>query len=694
MSALFDLAFQHHTAGRLAEAETLYREILRSEPQHAEALHGLGFIAWQVGDHAAATELIGAAILMQPATAHYHNNLGLPLQALGRLAEASASYRRALVLNPGYAQAHYNLGNVLKGQGRLGDAAASYRSALAANAGFPEALCNLGSVLRSLGDHNEALACYVRALAVSELPEAKQGFVACVRNIRFSADNALVRDLVVRALTEPWGRPSDLAAVSIGLVQCDAQIHAAIARANAAWPARVEGEALFGAAGAAAAGDHALLLALLQSTPVCDLELERFLTGYRYAMLRMAEKGGDTADTLLGFYCAIAQQCFINEYCFDCTAEEEARAGALRDGLLRAIAAGEPVPPLRVTALAAYFPLHALPSALKLLELKWPSAVTRLLTMQVSEPYEERQLRASIAQLTAVDAAAPGSVRAQYEENPFPRWMRLPAAAGAESLDARLRRLFPAAPLQPLADPREILVAGCGSGLHSIEIARQFPRARVLAIDLSLASLAYAERKTRELGLTNIEYAQADIMRLGNTGHRFDVVESAGVLHHLADPLAGWRVLVSLLRPGGLMRLGLYSERARHTVVAARDFIAERGFEPTPQDIRRCRQELVAAGGEFSPLLAAADFYSMSECRDLLFNVQEHRFTLPQIDAALAGLGLAFLGFDIAPAVLAVYRELFPDDNAMTDLKNWDRFEAEYPDTFAGMFQFWVQKPH
>ena len=116
----------------------------------------------------------------------------------------------------------------------------------------------------------------------------------------------------------------------------------------------------------------------------------------------------------------------------------------------------------------------------------------------------------------------------------------------------------------------------------------------MLAIDLSLSSLAYAQRKTRELGLPNIEYAQADVLALGSIGRSFDVIDASGVLHHLSDPAAGWRALLSLLRPGGLMRVGLYSELGRADIVAARQFIAERGFDATAADIRRCRQELLA----------------------------------------------------------------------------------------------------
>jgi SAM-dependent methyltransferase len=238
----------------------------------------------------------------------------------------------------------------------------------------------------------------------------------------------------------------------------------------------------------------------------------------------------------------------------------------------------------------------------------------------------------------------------------------------------------------------DVLVAGCGTGRHAIQTAQQYAGARVLAIDLSAASLAYASRKTRELGLTNIDYAQADIMQLADSGRRFGLVEAVGVLHHLEDPVAGWKILRSLLS-GGFMRLGLYSETARETVVAARAFIAEHDFPPTADGIRRCRQALLAAGGgqTFPSLPKAADFFSTSECRDLLFNAREHLFTLPQIKGCLQELGLELLGFSLAPETLNAYADRFPADRAMTDLDNWHRFESEHPEVFAGMYQFWTQ---
>src|SRR6202041_2397212 len=112
----------------------------------------------------------------------------------------------------------------------------------------------------------------------------------------------------------------------------------------------------------------------------------------------------------------------------------------------------------------------------------------------------------------------------------------------------------------------------------------------------SLSSISYAKRKTQEQGISNIEYAQADILELGGIARTFDIIESVGVLHHLADPFTGWRTLLSRLRPGGFMWLGFYSELARRHVVAAREFIAARGYASTADGIRRFCQDLTVQG--------------------------------------------------------------------------------------------------
>ena len=228
-----------------------------------------------------------------------------------------------------------------------------------------------------------------------------------------------------------------------------------------------------------------------------------------------------------------------------------------------------------------------------------------------------------------------------------------------------------------------------------LETARRFRGAKVLAVDLSLASLGYASRKTEELGLTNITYAQADILRLGGLDRTFDCIESSGVLHHLAEPLAGWRVLLSLLRPGGCMRIGLYSRVARRDISRARARIAAMGFAPTAATIRRFRQELMdqQRAGEDWHSIFLSDFFSISGCRDLLFHVQEHCLTLEAIAAFLDAHGLTFLGFELDPRVLADYWHHHPEDPSATRLDSWAAYERDHPDIFMEMYQFWIQKP-
>jgi SAM-dependent methyltransferase len=285
-------------------------------------------------------------------------------------------------------------------------------------------------------------------------------------------------------------------------------------------------------------------------------------------------------------------------------------------------------------------------------------------------------------------------VQEQYEQNPYPRWVAPESRTKYESIDALMKQERPHAPYRAL-NKREldVLIAGCGTGRHSIGVAQQLEHAKLLAIDLSSASLGYAKARTNALGVSNIEYAHADILALGSLGRTFDMIQSVGVLHHLAEPWAGWRVLTSLLRPGGVMFIGLYSERARRDVVAARELIATRGYGSTADDIRRARQDLMTQGDEALRNVALFnDFFTLSECRDLLFHVQEHRMTLPQIKDFLAANGLTLLGFEVDFRTAQKYAARFPADKAMTDLECWDQFEQDHPYTFASMYRFWAQK--
>ena len=201
-----------------------------------------------------------------------------------------------------------------------------------------------------------------------------------------------------------------------------------------------------------------------------------------------------------------------------------------------------------LAAVAAYIQLFRLARRRSLLAAPWPDYAVDLLRLQVREPLEEADDRPSIAALTAIADPISIEVMQQYAQNPYPRWTTSLLAALADKEESD--RDGPEDSRRPQSS-EDILIAGCGTGQRAFHVAERWPAARILAVDMSLPSLAYARRKTRQAKLHNIEYAQADILKLATIGKTFDRIEAVGVLHHLADPKLGWRILLSLLKPMG-----------------------------------------------------------------------------------------------------------------------------------------------
>lgn len=730
-------AAQAHRAGQLDQAERGYRRILDYQPGHADSLHRLGVIAYQRGDHAAAQKAIRQAIARNPDSAPYHSHLAMALAASGKTDEALRSCRQAMALDPAlpdvantwgllllakgafqeaaaafaksvalggdWPEAHGNLGDALLALGRLEEARAAYNQALALAPDLAAAHAGLASLSRAAGRLGDAIACYRRALQIEpqnsglqrELALAlhaagdraaalemvrhalraddsfdnRKAFIACVKDLRLGEGGHMLRPLLLRALEENWSRPEELAPVVADLARLDLGDTATLADAELL----------------SRLGRDRLLSALLRLTPNQDPALERILTRARGILLRRAVAGETTAEPLQSFRAALAQQCFLNEYVFPVEEEERYAAQSLRSRLSVADAS----PDMLLTH-ASYFPLHALPDAMEFAQAPWPEAVAAVIAQQIVEPLEEQSLKQTIPRLTAIRDLVSRRVAAQYSENPYPRWVQADAAGTPQSFCAFMQRQFPLACIEtfPQEGPVEMLVAGCGTGRNAIEVAQRFEAANVLAIDLSLASLAHAARKSRALGL-DIAYGQADLLDLLLPDRQFDLIEAVGVLHHLADPFEGWRRLLSFLKPGGFMNLGLYSRVARQDVVAARDFLSSRGLGV--ETISQARRALMEVG-EFSSLMDRPDFYTASTCRDLLFHVQEHQLDLGEIAAFLRAHDLRFLGFWVDADTITAYQNRFPDDPATTDLDHWRTFETDNPRTFGGMYAFWVQK--
>jgi 2-polyprenyl-3-methyl-5-hydroxy-6-metoxy-1,4-benzoquinol methylase/tetratricopeptide (TPR) repeat protein len=615
-----------------------------------------------------------AGILFRDAVTHHQ---------AGAFAKAERAYRKILTIIPAHAEVHSRLGAVMIAQGNISGSISHMERAVELRPDLFEAYANLAQAYILSGQRERAIDASCRALELFESPQTRKLFAQCIAHVRFTTGSSKFGKLLQRALKESWLQPRELTRACISLIKLNRTVGDGVIRANSAWPARLAADQLFGPSEIKGLVHDQLLCSLLEFDPVTDVELERLLTNIRYSMLTSLAADEASEEGLLNFLCSLARQCFINEYVFSITPDEAEQARQLRISLEQALANDEACSPFWPAIVGAYFPLHSLANAETLLDRQWPQAVKDLLVQQVREPIEERWLATTIPAITGIDSEVSRAVRDQYEQNPYPRWVK--ALAPGQ----------PASRTRPGSDQAfDALIAGCGTGLSTIEFAQQASSARILAIDLSLASLSYAKRMAQKFQLTNVEFAQADITQLASIGRQFDFIDATGVLHHLADPWAGWQILLSLLRPGGSMQVGLYSKLARRHIAAARVLIAERNYRPISEDIRQCRDEITASEDPLLRLVSeGSDFYTTSECRDLLFHVQEHGITWPEIKAFLDANGLQFVALFVDTSIQHAFEKLFPDPAALNDLDRWHTFETDYPNTFAAMYRFSVRKP-
>jgi tetratricopeptide (TPR) repeat protein len=220
---LMQTALQHHQAGRLQQADAIYRQILRTHPDHPDALHLSGLIAYQEGRTRMAVELIARAVRANPDSPRFYNNLGQAQRKEGNLDGAIESYRRAIALKPDHVEAHFNLGNVLCEQSRFNEALEHYRSAIALKPDHVEALFALGKVLQAGGGHNEAADCYRRVVALKPDHAESWGNLGFVLRVLGQVDEAIAS--YQRALAVHPTRAdilADLGAVYIDAGQFDA----------------------------------------------------------------------------------------------------------------------------------------------------------------------------------------------------------------------------------------------------------------------------------------------------------------------------------------------------------------------------------------------------------------------------------------------------------------------------------------
>lgn len=576
-----------------------------------------------------------------------------------------------------------------KAQGQLtrGDvelAAISLEKAINTDPKLHEAWGLLGQLMLGHGEVISALECY--ASAASAAPQEtyyKEIVVELLRHTKYVKFNAKMKGLILDCLQTPELPCVKLLRPWLNILKEDPEFKKLFKIKN------VDGRPTFNKAAFDRAKDYTALLDPyfingLYKLLVADIHFEHFLTHVRRFLLDEieAEKPHLDATQYTALAAAMASYCFFNEYIFDYTEEEESIYMELAKRVENdSDLAGDT---RYVALLGCYMPLCKLRNAEEIADLhREDDQLSGMIQRQLDEYFSLRDTAATISPITGISDEVSKMVQEQYEELPYPKWRDFSKIIYEPEIEGDIQD-----------DALEILNAGCGTGHEAIELGWAFSNSNVLAVDLSLNSLAFAKQKAQEHEVDNITFHQADILNLRELDREFDYVSSGGVIHHMKDPEEGLKVLVDVLKDGGILRLGLYSKIAREPITKIRDAIKDTGLTHSFDDMRRFRREAEdLVGTETMDLMyRSSDYYAMPTCKDLLFHVQEHQFTLLQLKDVLERHNLEFLKFHHTKEVFDKYKKMFPDDPDCTNLENWHKFEEKHRMTFIRMYMFYCRK--
>lgn len=698
--------------GQAADAVDVLKKGLSYNPSSAPLHDRLAGMLYKGGDAKGASFHLGKAVEFDPASANAWNNLAKISAQNNQLPEAERCFKRAVAAAPNQPYYLLELGKFLLLLGRQAEVerlldqadelSQLFHRPSAPAAAFPQFVTLRLEIAKRMADRylqsgrpTQALGHLEQAVLLGADSTVQTLFMQLLLQAEFSAPRWSLKPILERAFRDHWVNPVQLGRLvaRLLLLETDYQELTVLSK---------DGIPIFNTVVAHRALTDPLLLSLLGHTVVADPAMEQLLTDVRRGMLRLfAESANSVAAAYLpfcAFFAALANQCFATEFSYAVSEEEAAEHASLLDRCRAAMSIGQSPQPFEIVTLACYDALGKIFDTAELLQYVWPSWIETVITRQMREPVTEGELKGEIPELTPVDDAGSLAVQQQYEENPFPRWFDPPVRTERQTLSAWVRRNFPNGPDiggTPEGGRYETLVAGCGTGQEVAAFSLMLSDVAYLAIDLSLTSLAYALRRSGEMGLENVTFARGDLLQLRDLGRRFDVVISAGVLHHLDDPIDGWRTLRDVTKPGGVMLIALYSELARQDIARARVFAEAGDYGVSARGLRRFRSDILRLTP--SPpwrdtLLARDDFYSLSMVRDLVFPARETTFDIEKIEAALAALDLRFRGFSVNADVRQAFQHRFGTEADMMSLPQWRVFEQENPGIFFNMYHLLAER--
>ena len=685
--AHFNVGSLHLEKEEIDSAMTSFSSALSVQPNHIDAKNSMGFIFKIKKEYLDAKECFERVIELDPAFFLAYKNLGDVFYDLGKYDSAITNYLHTIELNPKLSEAYNSLGNTYREKGDIEKAITNYNLALKYKVSSVEALFNLASAFFINGDYQNSIIHYSKVIELEpDNDTAFQQMCTAFANLSIEEYVPEIEEICERILDKKncFG-PIDMVYPVIKLMKINPNFNNLFNMSCKIGQETVVQEFF----------QELLKFPLLeQIITICqvpDRDINQLLENTREALIMNLAKLEFNTE-LLRYYSALSIQCFINEYIFERSERAENVILEIETRIDENLKEGKQPLEQEIFALASFKPLHTYSW---ITEIPAHESLNEILNLQVISFYKQKRVSESIPRLGKISNQVSLSVQSQYEENPYPRWMYTQISDRPISLCKyiQLTNLRTSDHKTLSCMSPNILIAGCGTGQHAIQVASVFKNSRVLAVDISANSLAYAKSKVEELGIDSIQFMQADILSLSELEQRFEIIECSGVLHHMDSPMAGWETLKDLLKPGGLMKVGLYSTLARRHIRKLRDEIAKLNVGVDSESLKSFRQSIMKSTiSHRTKLHSVMDLYSVSEFRDLLFHVKEHQFSIPQIKECLVNLNLSFCGF-FNGRVVQEFKLKYEHPNDLYDLEKWNALENDNPDLFANMYQFWCQKP-
>ncbi len=682
-------AINNHKNRKFEVAEKLYKEILTIDQSHAEAIFHLGTLYSQLKKFSQAMPLLLKADELNPNNLNINLNIGSLLFSNGEIDLALKYFDKVIKIKPDYALAHFNKGIILNSQKKYQDAIMCFEKVIEIEPNNINAYNVLGIILQEIGQFKKSLFYLKKSINISpnnlRVVHTLLNLLKSVNLSNLSESNSIDLVKLFSFLFEKnsinhnelFNNAKNLIFFVDNQIKIEKLLKSEVSLLNNLIVKRILSKVLF----------HLIL----QKSLVRDKFLEKFLCKIRKEILFQIEiKKGIEVQEFYDFIVSNAQQSFLNEYVVF-QSEEEIK---IVKELKRKVENDKKVNELEISILACYLPLNSSKKINEKLKIYVSdnALFNDLIQIQIKDPVREAELKKNINSFDNISDNISKKVRDQYEENPYPRW-RYTNITPKNNFFSILNNAIKPNKISSnkINTTQNVLIAGCGTG-QQLVYKTSYENSNIVAIDLSFSSLAFAKRKMQELKHQNIEFLHGDILSLNSLNRKFNIIECVGVLHHLKNPEDGLRILLNILEPDGYLKLGLYSEYARKHIIALREFIKTNNFKSNIIDIRKFR-ELAKNSKEniFKKVNLNYDFYSTSSLRDLIFHVQEHRYTLPKISNLLKKLDLEFLGFTNS-TIKKEYSKIYPQDLKNTSLENWNDFEINNQDIFREMYQFWVRK--